>query len=49
VIAGGLLGHPVAELGRAEMRDDDDRWMNEGGSVGSEEAALPLRAVAARR
>jgi hypothetical protein len=48
-IAGGLLAHPVAELARAEMRHDDDRWTNEGGSVGSEMAAAPPRAVAARR
>jgi hypothetical protein len=48
-IAGGLLAHPVVELGRAEMRDDDERWANEGGSVGSEVAAAPLRAAAARR
>jgi hypothetical protein len=47
-IAGGLLAHPVAQLGRAEMRDHD-RWTNEGGGAGSEEAAPPLRAVAARR
>jgi hypothetical protein len=45
-IAGGQLARPVAELARAAALDDD-RWMNEGGSVGSEPAG-PLRAVAAR-
>jgi hypothetical protein len=48
-IAVGRLAHAVAELGRADARRDDDRWTNEGGSVGSEVAAAPLRAVAARR
>lgn len=47
VIAGGQLASPVAELARDATRVDDDRWMNEGGSVGSEPAG-PLRAVAAR-
>jgi hypothetical protein len=47
-IAVGRLAHAVAELGRADARRDDDRWTNEGGSVGSEVAAAPLT-VAARR
>lgn len=47
-IAGGQLARPVAELARAAGRVDDDRWVNEGGSVGAEPAA-PLRAVAASR
>jgi hypothetical protein len=47
-IAGGQLARPVAEVARAAAaRVDDDRWMNEGGSIGSEPAG-PLRAVAAR-
>jgi hypothetical protein len=45
-IAGGQLARPVAELARAAARLDHDRWMNEGGSVGSEPAG-PLHAVAA--
>lgn len=48
-IDGGQRARPVAELARsaaAAAGVDDDRWMNEGGSVGSEPAAL--RAVAAR-
>jgi hypothetical protein len=49
VIAGGLLAHPVGELGRAEIRDANDRWTNEGGRIGSAVAVLPPRAVAARR
>jgi hypothetical protein len=48
-IAIGRLAHAVAELRRADARRDDDRWTNEGGSVGAEVAAAPLRAVAARR
>jgi hypothetical protein len=48
-IAIGRLAYAVAELGRADARRDDDRWTNEGGSVGSEVAAAPLRAVAAGR
>jgi hypothetical protein len=49
-IAGGLLAQPVAELAGAQTRGDDERWTNEGGSVGSEvAAAAPLRAVAAGR
>jgi hypothetical protein len=48
-IAGGLPAHPVAEPARAQTSDDDDRWTNEGGSVGSERSAPPVRAVAARR
>ena len=47
-IAVRRLAHAVAELGRADARRDDDRWTNEGGSVGSEVAAAPLT-VAARR
>jgi hypothetical protein len=43
-IAGGQ--RPVAGLARAAALDDD-RWMNEGGSVGSEPAG-PRRAVAGR-
>ena len=46
-IADGQRARGVAELARAAARVDDDRWMNEGGSVGSEPAG-PLRAVAAR-
>jgi hypothetical protein len=46
VIAGGQLARPVAAPARAAARVDDDRWMNEGGSVGSQ-ATGPLRAVAA--
>jgi hypothetical protein len=49
VIAGDLLAQPATELARAETGRDDDRWTNEGGSVGSEVAAAPLRAVAAGR
>jgi hypothetical protein len=45
-IAGGRLAHPVADRGRAEMRDDDDRRITEGDSAG---AAPPLPAVAAGR
>jgi hypothetical protein len=48
-IAVGRLAHAVAELGRADARRDDDRWTNEGGSVGSEVAPVPLRGVAATR
>jgi hypothetical protein len=48
-IAVGRLAQAVAELGRADARRDADRWTNEGGSVGSEVAAAPLRAVGARR
>jgi hypothetical protein len=48
-IAVRRLAHAVAELGRADARRDDDRWTNEGGSVGSEVAVASLRAVAARR
>jgi hypothetical protein len=48
MIAGGELARPNADLERAAAaRADDDRWMNEGGSVGYEPAG-PLRAVAAR-
>jgi hypothetical protein len=46
-IAGGQPSRPVAELARAAARADDDRWINDGGSVGSEPAG-PLPAVAAR-
>jgi hypothetical protein len=46
-IAGGQRARPVAELARAAALDDD-RWMNEGGSVGSEPAG-PLRTVAGLR
>jgi hypothetical protein len=49
VIAGGRLAHPVAEPARVQTRDDDDRWRNGGGNVGSEAPAAPLRAAAARR
>ena len=49
VIAGDLLAHPATELARAQTHRDEDRWTNEGGIVGSEVAAAPLRAVAARR
>jgi hypothetical protein len=45
-IAGGQLARPVAALARTAARVDDDRWMNEGGSVGAEPAG-PLPAVAA--
>jgi hypothetical protein len=45
-IAVRRLAHAVAELGRADARRDDDRWTNEGGSVGSEPVVAPLRAVA---
>jgi hypothetical protein len=45
-IAGGQRARPVTELARTAARVDDDRWMNEGGSVGSEPAPT-LRAVAA--
>jgi hypothetical protein len=48
-IAVGRLAHAVAELGGADARRDADRWTNEGGSVGSEVAAAPLRAAAAAR
>jgi hypothetical protein len=48
-IAIGRLSLAVADLGRADARLDDDRWTNEGGSVGSDVAAAPLRAVAASR
>ena len=47
-IAVRRLARAVAELGRADSRRDDDRWTNEGGSVGSEIAALP-RYVPSRR
>ena len=46
VIAGGRRARPVAELAWAAALDDD-RWMNEGGSVGSAPAG-PVHAVAAR-
>jgi hypothetical protein len=48
VIAGGQLARPFAERVGAAVaaRVDNDRWMNEGGSVGSEPAG-PLRLVAA--
>ena len=45
-LAGGQLVRPVAELARAAARMDDDRRINEGGSVGSEPAG-PLYAIAA--
>ncbi len=48
-IAGGLLGHPFADLTRAETRHDDDRRTTDGSGVGSEVTAGPPRAVAARR
>jgi hypothetical protein len=44
-IAGGQRARPVTELGRAAV-PDDDRWANEGGSVGPVPAD-PTRAVAA--
>jgi hypothetical protein len=48
-IAGGLLD-PFADPTRVETRHDDDRRTTDGGGgVGSEVAAAPLRAVAARR
>ena len=48
-IAGGQLGRPFVELVGAALaaRMNDDRWLNEGGSVGSEPAGPMLRAVAA--
>src|SRR5438093_13599278 len=46
-ISGGQLARPVAELAPSAASVDDDRWMNEGGSVGSEPAG-PLRVVVAR-
>jgi hypothetical protein len=46
-IAGGRRARPVVEIARAAALDGD-RWMNEGGSVGSEPAD-PLRTVAALR
>jgi hypothetical protein len=46
-IAGGQPARPVAELARTAAHVDDDRWINEGGSVGSAPAG-PLPAVAAR-
>jgi hypothetical protein len=46
--AGGHLAHVVEPAGAA-MRHDDDRWTNDGGSVGSKVAAGPLRAVTAGR
>jgi hypothetical protein len=45
VIAGGQLARDAA---RAEERLDADRWMNEGGSVDSQIAAVARPAVAAR-
>jgi hypothetical protein len=45
-IAVERLVPPVAERVRAAARVDDDRWVNEGGSVASERAG-PLPAVAA--
>jgi hypothetical protein len=44
---GALLAQPAAEAARFDMRDDDERWANEGGGLGSEVAPAPLR-VAAR-
>jgi hypothetical protein len=46
VIAGGQLARDAA---RAEARLDADRWVNEGGSVDFETAAVAWPAVAARR
>ncbi|HEX6022038.1 MAG TPA: hypothetical protein VFZ00_08580 [Solirubrobacter sp.] len=47
-IAGGRPSRPVAELAQAAAaRVDDDRWINEGGSVGSEPVGPLLPAVAA--
>jgi hypothetical protein len=43
--AGGQRPRPVTELGRPAVADDD-RWENEGGSVGPVPAD-PTRAVAA--
>jgi hypothetical protein len=45
-IAGGNIA-PLAGLALRATGLDADRWMNEGGSIGIEPAALP-RAVAAR-
>jgi hypothetical protein len=45
-IAGGQVARSGAQLARTAARVDDDRWMNEGGSGGSEPAS-PLPAVAA--
>jgi hypothetical protein len=45
IVVGQLARH-VTELARAPARVDEDRWMNEGGSVGAEPAG-PLPAVAA--
>jgi hypothetical protein len=42
----GQLARPVAELAQDPAHVDEDRWMNEGGSGGSEPAG-PLPAVAA--
>ena len=49
VITGGRLAHPDAEPAVAQPHDDDDRWTNDGGRVGSDAPAPPRRAVAARR
>lgn len=48
VIAGGRLVRPAANAARVQARLDVDRWMNEGGSVDSEAAAVALPAVVAR-
>ena len=40
-IAVGRLAHAVAELGGADTRRDDDRWTNEGGSVGCRGSRCP--------
>jgi hypothetical protein len=48
VIAGGRPTHELADLAPAEARLQVDGWTNEGGSVGSEAAAAPLAAAAAR-
>jgi hypothetical protein len=42
-IAGSRLAHPAAQVTAIE---EADRWMNDGGSVGSE-APAPLGALAA--
>jgi hypothetical protein len=47
VITGGPLVRPAAAA-VADARLDADRWMNEGGSVDSQAAAVALPAVAAR-
>jgi hypothetical protein len=46
VIAGGQL---VRDAARVEARLDADRWINEGGSVDAQAAAVALPAVATRR